>query len=90
MVCGPTANELVEKTATPLFSGDVPSATEPSVNVTLPVARPLDAATVAVNVAVCPRSSDEAEALRDVVVETEIMLKGSALLLTAVKSVVPT
>lgn len=49
--CVPTASVLVLKVALPVPSSvPVPSVVEPSMNVTLPVAVPLEAVTVAVSV----------------------------------------
>jgi len=51
----PTANEEVEKVATPLlFSAVDPSVLEPSLNVTLPVGVPAPEVSVAVRVTLTP------------------------------------
>lgn len=53
--CVPTANALVLKVALPVTSRvPVPSVVEPSMKVTLPVAVPLEAVTIAVSVTDCP------------------------------------
>ena len=63
----PSANVEIEKVATPLESGTVPSIVAPSLNVTLPVGVPSVDVTVAVNVTVLATAPGFAELVSTIV-----------------------